>query len=131
SRYQLPAAFTDPATFKMAAGPDGQVWFTGYPGAGIGRIMPDGTANYFNQISEQSRTAVGIGSAVDGSMWITDPVGGALVKIVPTTPASVTRFAITAPSGSTKDPQPYAIASGSDGAMWFTDPSTNGIGRAT
>src|SRR5262249_24007935 len=48
-----------------------------------------------------------------------------------TGPARVTRCAITGPSGSTKDPQPYAIASGSDGAMWFTDPSTNGIGRAT
>ena len=131
TRYRIAAVYPDPGVFHLAIGRGGDVWFTGYTGAGIGRVRPDGRVNYFDAPTPQTRTSVDVASAPDGAVWVTDAKGGALVRVVASTPASVRSVEVRAPVGSDKTPQPYEIRPGSDGAMWFTDPTTNAVGRAT
>jgi streptogramin lyase len=52
--------------FSLGAGPDGAMWFSGYPGGSIARILPDGTANGFAPPSRRVRKArCGLRTAVE------------------------------------------------------------------
>jgi streptogramin lyase len=75
-------AFPYVGAFSFGSGPGGAMWFTGFPGGSIARILPDGTANGFAPLSDSSAT-LGIAEGDGGVMWITDSQRGLLIRIGP------------------------------------------------
>jgi streptogramin lyase len=99
----------------IAAGPDGNVWFTG--GNQIRRMTTGGAVTSF-----PAPGAGDIAAGPDGNLWFTEP--NAIGRI--TTAGVVTEFPIPTP-----DSGPTHIAAGPDGALWFTEATANKIGRIT
>lgn len=57
---------------KIAAGPDGNMWFTELAGSRVGRITPLGAITEFSAgISANSRP-YGITAGPDGNVWFTE-----------------------------------------------------------
>jgi len=109
--FSLPSAVAD-----VAAGPDGNIWFT--TGDGIGKISPVGVATL---LPASIPGAKGITTGPDGNIWFTTATS--IGKI--TTAGVVTTFT---------DPKIAAandIAPGPDGNLWFTNASGNSIGKIT
>ena len=109
----------------IAAGPDGNLWFT-EPAAGrIGRITPTGTVTEFS-------TGIGTGSGPwditagpDGNLWFTELDGNRIGRITPTGTITEFRSGISAGSGL------RMITAGPDGNLWFTEWDGDRIGRIT
>jgi streptogramin lyase len=133
---------------EIAAGPDGNMWFTGYfepfgPGDGthdsgrVSRITPDGGVTEFNGGLTPGFSAngapQGIAIGPDGNMWFTEP--GTRPELAPASPSEfapgrvaritpagvVTEFTAGVAPGLSSDARPYGIATSSDGSIWFTD----------
>jgi virginiamycin B lyase len=122
-------AFQDVGAFGLALGPGEAVWFTGYPGGSVGRILPDGTANGFQPVLE-STVSTGIAQAPDGTMWVTLNNPSALERIGPD--GAVSSVGVVPPPGiPTAKLYPRDITRAVDGTMWFTDPGTGAVGRVT
>jgi virginiamycin B lyase len=122
-------AFPYMGAFGLGAGPGGTMWFTGYPGGSIARVLPDGTANGFAPLGQGS-TTVSVAEGNGDVMWVTDTKDALLVRIGPD--GSVAEIPVTAPAGSAHaTPQPYDIVRGADGTMWFTDPGTSSVGSVS
>jgi streptogramin lyase len=105
----------------IAAGPDGNLWFTENTGNRIGRITPSGTVTEFSAGITAASGPSGIAAGPDGNLWFTEFAGSRIGRITPS--GTVTEFSagITAGSG------PTAIAEGRDGNLWFTETDfTNG-----
>jgi virginiamycin B lyase len=95
----------------IAAGSDGNVWFTEIQGNKIGRITTTGIITEFSVPTPMALPWV-IVSRPDGTLWFTENPG----KIGKITSAGlITEF--TVPFYSV----PYRIALGPDGNIWFTD----------
>jgi streptogramin lyase len=113
--------------FGIAAGPDGNVWFTesGFektPGA-IARITPAGVVTEFRNGLPEFSGPGGITTGPDGNLWFTDS-GGRIGRI--TTSGAITEFSAGLLSFAT----PTSIVAGPDGNLWFTD-FRGRIGRIT
>lgn len=104
----------------IAAGPDGNLWFT--DSNKIGKITTSGTVTEYSLLSAFG-IPHGIASGPDGNLWFTDRSLSRIGRI--TTSGVVTEFSL--PGGS----EPYGIAAGPDGNLWFTDEETNKIGKIT
>ncbi len=113
----LPAANSYPAS--IAAGPDGNLWFTEV--GKIGRITKDGVLSEFPVGGVDS--GVWITSGPDGNMWFTTSYG----KINKISTAGVITTVASLPFISSPD----GIATGPDGNLWFTEYGGNNIGRIT
>lgn len=148
TEYTLPTGIG--SLVAIAAGPDGNMWFTesGAPGreglgpgetgaAKIGTITPTGNISEY-PLSTPYTTLGGITSGPDGNLWFTEtfypaiggsppPLGGAIGRISPT--GTVTEFPLPKGGGSS----PRAITVGPDGNLWFTTTgfTTTAIGRIT
>lgn len=128
--------------FDLAAGPDGNVWFTtsgtvtplGAPnpkddatceGNFVGRMTPAGVVTRFWLPRRNGRTLspAFIVAGPDGHLWLT--VGGDEI-IRMSTSGDITEFAMPSLGGT-----PWQIVSGSDGNLWFTEQSSDKIGRIT
>jgi virginiamycin B lyase len=106
----------------LAAGPDGNMWFTEYFANRIGRVTRAGELTEF-AIPTASSKPFGIAAGSDGNLRFTETGTGAIGRL---TPAGVfTEFPL--PADVSALGSPAAIAAGADGAMWFTMPE--GIGR--
>jgi hypothetical protein len=111
----------------IAAGPDGNLWFTesGGPG-GIGRITPSGVITEFTAGLTSGSSPWAITAGADGNLWFTenfDP--GRIGRITPS--GLITEFS----SGLGPGP-PQDITSGPDGNVWFAQASNPGlVGRIT
>jgi virginiamycin B lyase len=115
--------------FSLGIGPDGAMWFTGYPGGSIARMLPDGTANGFAPLAGNSAT-LGIAEGEGDAMWVTDNQRSGLLRI--SSDGAVGQFLVPASVGSKQsDVQPRDIVRGSDGRMWFTDPGTGAVGSVS
>jgi len=112
------------APLGIAAGPDGNLWFTEQIGDKIGRITPSGTITEFPVPTPGSQPG-GIAAGPDGNMWFTELQGAAIGRITPS--GTITEFPVPTGTGS----QPYAITAGPDGNMWFTELAGDKIGRIT
>ncbi len=122
-------AFPYMGAFALSPGPGGTVWFSGYPGGSVGRILPDGSANGFAPLADGA-TTVGIALGPGGSMWITDQSRPVLERIG--SDATVSELVVPpAPGSAQKDVQLRDIAQGADGAMWFTDLGTGSVGSVS
>ncbi len=110
----------------IAAGPDGNVWFTEFKTATpkIGRITPAGVVTEFSAGITTASNPRDIVTGSDGDLWFTENGLSKIGRITPT--GTVTEFSI--PTAASK---PTGIALGPDGNVWFGEFNTNKIGRIT
>ena len=127
TQYALPYAYGSNAQ-GIAAGPDGNLWFTESrcahcdpnapgqipnDGATIGRITPQGVITEFT-LSDYHAGPRGITAGPDGALWFTESVGNKIGRI--TTSGTVTEFALPVARSN-----PQGITAGSDGNLWFVE----------
>src|SRR5438477_495538 len=105
----------------IAAGADGDIWFTQLAAGLIGKISPSGTIAEY-PVPKLPVGPEGIAAGPDGNMWFTESAIGKVAKIDPA--GNVTEYPLS--SGSSR---PTGIAAGPDGAMWVTDHGVDEIDR--
>jgi virginiamycin B lyase len=125
---EFPVAGAVGSPLDIAAGMDGNLWFTESTTA-IGRVTTVGTISGFPVPLATNSTAVyagpdGIAAGPDGKLWFTE-IGGNTIRSI-TTAGTISEFPIPTPSSV-----PVRIASGPDGNLWFTEANSNAIGRLT
>ncbi len=126
TEFPLPEGSDAPSA--IAAGPDGNLWFTEFSlNPKIGRITVAGAITEF-PTPRPDATPAGIVAGPDGNLWFTqaDFEMGFEAYISRITPAgAITQVGVAG--------FPSDIALGSDGALWFTHSNiqTNQIGRIT
>lgn len=104
----------------IAAGTDGNLWFTDPENDEVGKISVHGAISEYSILTPGALPTM-IAASSD-SMWFTEQKAGKIGRVTPS--GVVTEFSIpTAPSG------PYGIARGSDGNIWFTENTGNKIGK--
>lgn len=124
SEFLIPTADSRPRS--IAAGPDGNMWFTEGNAEHIGRVTPAGFVSEFQLPAADgasSAEAFDITAGPDGNMWFTRPSAMRIGRITPS--GAISEFVVPA-SGSF----PTGIVAGADGNLWFTD-LRNAIGRIT
>jgi streptogramin lyase len=121
TEFTVPTASSDPNW--IAAGPDGNLWFTELNGDRIARTTPAGTTTEFI-VPTASSSPYGIAAGPDGNLWFTEQTGDRIGRLTPT--GTIAEF--TVPTASS---DPNGIAAGPDGNLWFTELNGNKIGRIT
>ena len=121
STYPIPTPGSYP--FFIAAGPDGNLWFTENGTNQIGKITTAGTITEYAVPTSNSGPS-GITGGPDGNVWFTENGANKIGKI--TTSGTVSEYAVTTLSSG-----PEGIATGPDGNLWFTEYSADRIGRIT
>jgi streptogramin lyase len=129
--YPLPASNGDPQ--GIAAGPDGNLWFTEETGDKIGKITTGGTITEYTIPAISHAGPTGIATGPDGNLWFTEYNGNKIGKI--TASGSITEYPIPTPSADPGGLKAAGIAAGSDGNMWFIESNaqthTDKIGKIT
>lgn len=112
---------------NVAAGPDGNVWFTyGKDGGKLGKVTPRGVVTSVTGDIPGNSGPFDLVAGQDGNVWVTAQDSHEILRITPATGA-VTRFLAGLPLSA-----PTGIASGPDGSIWFTYTGLGGgIGRIT
>ena len=105
----------------IAAGPDGNLWFTEGGANKIGRITPAGVITEFPVPAD---TGPGIVAGPDGNLWFVEQNGNRIGRITPE--GFVTEFPVPTSASA-----PSGIAAGPDGNLWFTELQGQNIGRIT
>jgi streptogramin lyase len=122
--YQLPGGpvtgGVPVAAHGIAAGPDGNMWFTEFTGDKIGRITPAGDIVEFAVPTADSHPK-GIAAGPDGNLWFTESYARKIGRITPA--GDIAEFPLAGVS------QPSEISAGPDGNLWFT--RWDAIGRIT
>jgi streptogramin lyase len=111
----------------MAAGPDGNLWFTENGANRVGRITPAGAITEFSAGISSGSHPVGIVAGPDGNLWFAENGNSRVGRITTTQPPTAREFS----TGITAASHPTGIALGPDGNLWFTENSGNRIGRIT
>jgi hypothetical protein len=119
---EFPIPTIGSAPFWIAAGPDGNLWFTEFRGNSIGRITTGGVITEFLVPTMNSSPGL-ITLGPDGNLWFTEEAGNNIGRITPA--GVITEFAV--PTGSSR---PVGIVAGPDGNLWFAEGRTNKIGKA-
>src|SRR5437764_9141592 len=111
--FPIPTASSGAAS--IAAGPDGNLWFTELAGNRIGRITPAGVVTEFPLPAAGSAPS-SITRGSDGNLWFTENGGNRIGRITPA--GAISEFPIPSafPAGG-----PSEITAGPDGALWFTE----------
>jgi streptogramin lyase len=99
----------------IAAGSDGNLWFTEFYGDRIGRITPAGAVTEFSTGVSTNSHPDGITAGADGNLWFTEFYGDRIGRITPA--GAVTEFSTGIGAAS----KPDGIAAGPDGNLWFTE----------
>jgi streptogramin lyase len=108
----------------VAAGPDGNVWFTEDSHNAVARVTPDGVVTEFSAGLTKG-CPKGIALGPDGNLWVTESSGGgAIARITPD--GVVTEFTTGLSVG-----EPWDITAGPDGNLWFVVRNPAVIGRIT
>ncbi len=104
---------------SIAAGSDGNMWFTEEAADLIGRITPVGTIAEF-PLPGIDAAPSGIARGPDGNMWFTETDGEAIGRITPS--GEVAEFPLPIAAGKANaEGGPAQIAEGPEGDMWFAD----------
>jgi virginiamycin B lyase len=131
TEYPIPVGNSNegnPGPMRIAAGPDGAMWFTNNNSGYIGRITTTGVITQY-PIPIAGACPQGItGGAADGNLWFVAACGnsaspGGYIGRV-TTAGVITEYPV-----SNKSSQLEEITIGPDSNLWFTDGGTNSIGR--
>ena len=80
AEFPVPTSHGGPA--GIAAGPDGNLWFTELEGNQLGRITPSGTITEF-AIPTSHSGPVGIAAGPDGNLWFTETYGNKIGRLPP------------------------------------------------
>ena len=98
---------------QLAAGPDGNVWFTDFGANLVGRITPLGMVTKFSAGIPPRSGPLDIAAGPDGNMWFTEPTIGRVARVTPL--GLITQFSagISPRSGLS------GITGGPDGNVWF------------
>jgi uncharacterized repeat protein (TIGR01451 family) len=99
---------------SLAAGPDGNIWFTGFQR--IAKLTPSGSMTVYLRSATLSTAGIITGS--DGNLWF-----GEGATIVNMTTGGTVLGTYNIPSGKSAT----SMTLGSDGAVWFTE--TMGVGK--
>ncbi len=119
TEFLVPTASTGPRS--IAAGPDGNLWFTEDGGTSVGRVTPAGVITEF---LVPSRTGTeGITAGPDGNLWFTEYSGQKIGRITPA--GIITEFPLAGGA------YPFGVTAGPDGNVWFVERLGNKIGRIT
>jgi streptogramin lyase len=103
---------------SIAAGPDGNLWFTESDDEHIGRISPRGRIAEFQLPTEHAGLGQ-IATGPEGSLWFTEPKAGKIGRITPT--GQVSELPLPSWHGEPGwHAEPRAIAAGPEGNVWFT-----------
>src|SRR5262245_14523435 len=106
----------------LAAGPDGNVWYT--LNGQIGRITPTGQVTTFDGKAAGVELPAHSTAGPDGNVWFTD-LNGRIGRVTPD--GQIATFDATGADVAF----PGGIVTGADGNLWFTSPGSNRIGRIT
>jgi streptogramin lyase len=117
TEFPLPTKYSDP--YAIAAGGDGNVWFTEDASA-IGRITPQGVVTEF-PIPTQQPIAADIALGPDGNMWFTESRTDKVARIDPQ--GHITEFDL--PSGA----GPEGLVTGPDHNLWIVESGSNNVAR--
>ncbi len=121
TEFPIPTANSLP--LAIAAGPDGNLWFTENTRNKIGRITTAGVITEFTLPTANS-SPYGITAGPDGNLWFTEQFGNRIGQITPA--GVITEFPLP-----TADGQPAFITAGPDGNLWFTESGASKVGRIT
>ncbi len=109
----------------IAAGPDGDMWFTLAHQSRVGKVTPSGAVTVYTAGISPLSEAEGITAGPDGNMWFTEAAGRRVGRITPE--GTVTEFPVSSPHNGPLDD----ILTGADGNLWFTETIGGSIGRIT
>ena len=121
TNFPIPTAQSQPS--GIAAGSDGNLWFTERDGNRIGRITTSGVITEF-PIPTGSSEPTGITAGPDGNLWFVEWRGQKIGRI--TTTGVISEFVVPTPGS-----RPLDICAGVDGNLWFTEFDAKKIGRIT
>jgi virginiamycin B lyase len=117
-----------PAPARIAAGPDGNLWFTVQTTVSapyVGRMTLEGVVTVF-AIPTAPSGPLQITAGPDGNLWFTESFTNSNRIGRVSTSGTITEFPIPTANSET-----IGIAAGPDGALWFTEHSGDRIGRIT
>jgi streptogramin lyase len=127
TEYTLPAASTP---FQIAAGPDGNLWFTETYNNKIGKIT---TAGAFTEYAMPTAGAgpLGIAAGPDGNLWFTEFYADKIGRITPAGVVTEYSKGLTVPNGTTTNVKGITAGPSKHGGttMWFTETNANLIGN--
>jgi streptogramin lyase len=106
----------------IAAGPDGNLWFTDAGSNEIGRITTTGAITKF-PVPTAASGVHGIIAGPDGNLWFTENLANKFAKITPAGVVTELACIPTAASGPTN------ITVGGDGRLWLTETGAGKIAR--
>ena len=105
----------------IAAGSDGNMWFTESPGNAVARITPAGVVTEF-PIPTAASGPMGIIGANDGNLWFTEFAGSKIGRV--TTTGSFSEFATPFANDG-----PMGLVDRGDGSVWFVGFSGSHVGN--
>ena len=108
--------------FAIAAGPDGNLWFSDLRQSQIGLITPATEISTFDLGG--GALAERLTAGPDDAIWYTDPTGNRIGRLG----LDGTTAYVPLP---TPESGPAAIMSASDGNLWFTEHAVNRVARIT
>jgi virginiamycin B lyase len=108
--------------FAIAAGPDGNLWFSELRASQIGRITPAAEISTFDLGSGALPERLTAGP--DDAIWFTDPAGNRIGRL------GLDGATAYVPL-PTLESGPAGIVSASDGNLWFAEHAANRVGRVT
>jgi len=107
----------------VAAGPNGNVWFTEEKLDSVAEVTPQGEVTEYPLGSATCPKGITLGP--DGNLWVAaSGGGGAIARVTPS--GEVTTFTDSLGLG-----QPWDITAGPDGNLWFVVKTPAAIGRIT
>jgi virginiamycin B lyase len=117
--FNLPTSNSVP--LYIAAGKDGNMWFTEYANNKIGKITPSGAITEY-AIPTASSQPWGIVQGSDGRIWFAEYNKSKLGAV--TTSGTFSEYATADYPNDT----PYLLTDRGDGTMWYTSSSVNRVG---
>lgn len=120
-QFSIPVAANRPQF--IAAGSDGNMWFTESPGNAVARITPAGVVTEFPLPTANANPQQIIGAS-DGSLWFTEFNANKIAKA--TTTGTVTEFStLFAPP---PNDNPYGLVDRGDGNVWYVANGSSRVG---
>jgi uncharacterized repeat protein (TIGR01451 family) len=109
---EFPLLTTGSEPFGIAAGPDGNLWFTESIANQIGRITPQGTVTEF-PVPTASSGPSGIAAGPDGNLWFTEQFANQIGRVELAPSASISPSSLTfasQPVGTTSAAQMVTVS---------------------
>ncbi|MFH8589837.1 hypothetical protein ACH4GP_36620 [Streptomyces celluloflavus] len=123
TEFTLSTPGSSPYPWDVAAGPDGNLWFTEYDRGLVGQITPGGAITEY-PLPTPDGGPTGITAGPDGNVWFTEYDSGMIGRITPD--GAITDYRIPSPNSF-----PWGITAGPDGNLWFTEYNNGVIGQIT